>query len=91
MYMIETDLDDRFDRHPDHNDDSPSLFEHLRECDDKNVYHDNALHDALVKLDAELTSLDKVERILDEEGCCDALDVRMDQVLALTYKIMGEE
>jgi nitrate reductase assembly molybdenum cofactor insertion protein NarJ len=91
MNMIETALDDRFDPRPVHNEDSPSLFEHLRECDDNNVDHDNSFHDALVKLDAELTNLDKVERILDEEGYCDALDVRMDHVLALTYKVLGEE
>jgi hypothetical protein len=55
------------------------------------VYHDTSFHDALVKLDAELTNLDEVERTLDEEGYCDALDVWMDEALALTYKIMGEE
>jgi hypothetical protein len=91
MTMIETVLDDRFDRHPDHNEDIPSLFENLRECDDRNVYHDTSFHDALVKLDAELTNLDEGERTLDEEGYCDGLDVWMDKALALTYKIMGEE
>ena len=91
MNMIETVLDDRFDRQGDHNEDSPSLFENLCECDDRNVYPDDSFHNALVKLDVELTNLDEVERILDAEGYCDALDVRMDQVLALTHKIMGED
>jgi hypothetical protein len=90
-FDIETVLDDRFDRHPDHNEGIPCLFEDLLECDDSNVSHDTSFHDALVKLDAELTNLDDVKRTLDEVGYGDALDVQMDHVLALTCKIMGEE
>jgi hypothetical protein len=91
MDTIETVPDYLFDRHHDHNGDISSLSENLLEYDDSNLYHDNPFHDALVKLDAELTNLCDVEPKIDEEGYHDALDVWMDKVLALTHKIMGEE